>query len=859
MTANIQQSFVPIETIESDLLSLRTAHRPAYRAIMEVSGLNYQLKSEEQQTALALVFQQILGGLKHSLQILLRAEPFQQEAYLRRFGESLPPEGTVVLGADLDAEERWRRLNSTYAHFFREQLGRERTLLERHFYLIVPADPVLTSEERLGVLLRGQRKQAQIQAYAQARQQLDLRCSELSRQLSSLGLLCRRLRNPELVHLLHRSLSQQQALSHPLHPEWIEAVGHLHQPLKKPPYSFEDALLSHQPSHTEWRLTPQWATLLAPSGIRLTPDALVLDEAEWVRTISVRQLPRFVQPGWLRPLVTLDEPLDLSLFYQPCPTSTIIHDLRRKQLEIDSSLKVAQTQGRSTNAEQEMASRDIGRLLESLAEGDTLLDLSLHVLVRGQSQSDLSDRAERVQAVLYNMLLHAQSALFEQDRGYRSCLPYALNELPECRIRLDSASASTSLPFLVPTSMMESERGILEGVTPSGDLVFLDWWSPQQRNANRLIVAPSGSGKSFKAKLDLIRTAQHYAAAGIQGQQIVIDPESEFVRSGIKALGGQWIRFAAGSTHQINPFDLPTPHGHDPHTDVLTETIRNAQALFDILLADRTSEGPGTLKSEEKGLLDRVLYAAYREKGITADRQTHTLPPPLLRDIHSLLQENRCGKDPTDLAARLERFVSGSLAGLFRGSTNVALDGPVIIMDTSDLDPELRPITLFLLANYIWTISFGSRIPRHLFIDELLSLYQYPEGRRFLETLFQRARKHYLGVTGMTQHLSILRESTIVSNCGSIALMGQEAASLDLLTEIFHLSPPERQHLLTFGKGDALLLTQEKRVCVHFACSDLEYRYATSHPADMARYEAEEQRGETSDETQQIAPVLPRK
>jgi type IV secretory pathway VirB4 component len=555
----------------------------------------------------------------------------------------------------------------------------------------------------------------------------------------------------------------------------------------------------------------------------------------------------------------LDEPLDLSLFYQPCPTSTIINDLRRKQLEIDSSLKVAHTQGRSPNAEQEMASRDIGRLLETLAEGETLLDLSLHVLVRGQGEADLSERAERVQAVLSHMLLHAQSALFEQDRGYRSCLPYAINELPESRMRLDSASASTSLPFLLPTSMMESERGILEGVTPSGDLVFHDPWSPHQRNANRLIVAPSGSGKSFKAKLDLIRTAQHNAAAGIEGQQIVIDPEREFLRPGLQAVGGQWIRFAAGSMHQINPFDLPTPHGHDPHTDVLTETIRNAQALFDILLADRTSEGPGTLKSEEKGLLDRVLYAAYREKGITADRQTHTLPPPLLRDIHRLLRENHCGKDPTDLAARLERFVSGSLAGLFRGPTNVALNGPAIIMDTSDLDPELRPITLFLLANYIWTISFGSRIPRHLFIDELLSLYQYPEGRRFLETLFQRARKHYLGVTGMTQHLSILRESTIVSNCGSIALMGQEAAALDLLTEIFHLSPPERQHLLTFGKGDALLLTQEKRVCVHFACSDLEYRYATSHPADLARYEAEEQRRETSDETQQIAPVLPRR
>ena len=128
-----------------------------------------------------------------------------------------------------------------------------------------------------------------------------------------LGLLCRRVRNPELVHLLHRSLSQQQALHHPLQPEWIEAVGPA-RPSKAPP-SFEEAVRLPSSLVDEWRLTPQWAPLLAPAGIRLTPNALVLDETEWVRTITVRQLPRFVQPGWLRPLMMLDEPLDLSLSY----------------------------------------------------------------------------------------------------------------------------------------------------------------------------------------------------------------------------------------------------------------------------------------------------------------------------------------------------------------------------------------------------------------------------------------------------------------------------------------------------------------------------------------------------------------
>jgi hypothetical protein len=851
MKKSVQRLFVPIETIEQNLLCLHTTRR-SYRAILEVSGLNYLLKGEQEQEALALIFQQILGGLKHPVQVLLRTEPFDQERYLHQFGamSDEPASDPVFLSADLPETIRWQRLNNTYRQFFRN-LATGRTLLERHFYLIIPADPVLSSEERLVRLLRRKRATTREQAMDQAAQQLDLRCGEISRQLAGLGLTCRRLEHHDLVRLIAASLHQHQTLSHPLHPEWIEAVGHIHQPRLKSSVTLRD-VLQQEPGeyapndHTDdepWRLTPQWANLFAPASIRMAPEHLVIEEAEWTQTITVRHLPRFVQMGWLRPLVALDEPMELSIFYQPCPTPLMVDQLRRKQLEIESSLKADTTRGRSPNPTQQVAARDLERMLEALASGDSLLDLSVHILVRGRSQQELTERSERIQAVLYNMLLKAQPVLFEQDRGFRSCLPYAINELADSRIRLDSASASTSLPFLIPTSMLDDgeQRGILEGVTPAGDPIFLDWWSSVQRNANRLIVAPSGSGKSFKAKLDLMRTAQRYAAAGQRAQQIVIDPEREFLRPGLLALGGQWIRFAAGSEHHINPFDLPSPDGEDQKTDVLAETIQNAQALFDIMLADRTSQGPGTLSNQEKGLLDRVLYEAYREKGMTADRRTHTLTPPLLRDAYRILESGACGDDTTGLAARMRRFVSGSLAGLFSGPTNVAMDQSVVVMDSHDLDPELRPVALFLIANFIWTISFGSRIPRQLIVDELLSLYQYPEGKRFLESIFQRARKHYLGVTGMTQHPFILRESTIVSNCGYVALLGQEPSSLDLLTDIFKLSLPERQQLLTFGKGDALLLTHEKRLCVHFACSDLEYRYATSNPVDLARFEAEEQ------------------
>ena len=64
--------------------------------------------------------------------------------------------------------------------------------------------------------------------------------------------------------------------------------------------------------------------------------------------------------------------------------------------------------------------------------------------------------------------------------------------------------------------------------------------------------------------------------------------------------------------------------------------------------------------------------------------------------------------------------------------------------------------------------------------------------------------------------------------------MAQEAASLDKVQEIFHLSDAEVRELRTFGKGEALLLMGEQRFAVRFEASDSEYQIATSDPDDLA-------------------------
>jgi type IV secretory pathway VirB4 component len=419
-----------------------------------------------------------------------------------------------------------------------------------------------------------------------------------------------------------------------------------------------------------------------------------------------------------------------------------------------------------------------------------------------------------------------------------------------------SHEAASTFPFFSHSFIRD---GILEGITMHGnEPIMSDWWHEEQRNANRLFVAPSGAGKSFKAKLDTIRSHLWYGQRHrlsreepLRYQTLIVDVEREYTHV-TRLLDGVCLRIAPGTTHFLNPFDVPR-RGRSAGSaglsvaiaaeawgkeDVLVEKVAQVQALLSIMLTEypsgtiQTEQGPARLSNREKGLLDQALFACYAQKGITRHPDTHHLPPPLLVDLYDILAEQ---EETADLAQRLHRFVHGSLAGLFAGQTNVSLEtAPVVCFDIHDVPTDMRAMVLFLISSIVWNLSFGSVLPRQFIVDELLTIYQYAEGKQFLESLFQRARKHYLSVVGITQYPKLLLDSTIPTNCATTILMAQELASLPLVRDLFQLSEREIELVRGFGKGEALLFSNDHRFAVRFEASEDEYLYCSSDPADRA-------------------------
>ncbi|MEZ4503959.1 MAG: hypothetical protein R3C39_15150 [Dehalococcoidia bacterium] len=193
------QELLPLEEIAGDLLRLRGGD---YRAVLQAGSVNFALKSETEQEAILAGYRRFLNGLAYPLQVLVRVVPTDVEAYLAGLRDARS--GTDTL----------RRLAQDHEAFVR-RMARERTLLDRRFYVVVPAG-MDGAFERNGLSWpwrRGAVHERQRSDLIAARRKLAFRCGEVMQGLGSFGVTARRLDGDELAALWRATLGTVTAVS----------------------------------------------------------------------------------------------------------------------------------------------------------------------------------------------------------------------------------------------------------------------------------------------------------------------------------------------------------------------------------------------------------------------------------------------------------------------------------------------------------------------------------------------------------------------------------------------------------------------------------------------------------------------
>jgi len=559
--------------------------------------------------------------------------------------------------------------------------------------------------------------------------------------------------------------------------------------------------------------------LIAPAAMEVTPSFIKLGD-KFVRTIFVVSYPRYIAVGWFAPIINMSVTLDIAMFFYPVKSDIILKQLRNKVGALEAQILSDREKGAPRDPIRETALRDIEKLRDDLTQGiEHFFTYGLYITFYADTKEQLETISGDMESLFGSRLVFSKKVLYQAEQGFNSTMPLGNDELM-IGFNMNSSPVASSFPFI--SSELTSDDGILYGINRhNNSLILFDRFSLQ--NANTVVFATSGAGKSYTIKLEVLRTMM------LGTDVIVIDPEREYKHL-CDAVGGTYVNISLSSEAKINPFDLPRAVGEQRTSDVIRGAVITIKGLIRLML--------GQLTHQEDSIIDRALLETYAKKDITGDSDLSRVEAPIMQDFQDVLDGMEGG---SDLALRLKKYTQGTFAGLFNNPTNVDMKNQLVVFSVRDLEDELRPMAIYTIVNYIWNVVRSELKKRILIIDEAWWLMQNEDSAKFIYALVKRCRKYYLGVTNITQDVNDFLLSpygqAIVNNSALQLLMRQSSASIDLIQKTFLLTEGEKYLLLECGVGEGIFFAGDKHAAIKVVASYTEDQLITSDPRQLLEIE----------------------
>jgi len=559
--------------------------------------------------------------------------------------------------------------------------------------------------------------------------------------------------------------------------------------------------------------------IIAPSSIEVNSDYLKLGN-RFTKSFFIFSYPRYLSTAWFSPVINLDAPMDISFHIHPIETGQVLKQLRKRVTEVQAEIAEREEKGLIRDPALETAYQDLEALRDRLQTAqERMFKFGLYLTVYGKSLEEIKEVETTLRSILESRLIYIKPALYQQREGFNSSSPYGLDQLM-VHTSMNTGPLSSTFPFV--SFDLSSNEGILYGINRhNNSLILFDRFSLE--NANSVVFAKAGSGKSYAVKLEILRSLM----LGVD--IIVLDPENEY-QSLSEAVGGSFFNMSLSSTNHINPFDLPIPREDEKPADVLRSNIINLVGLLRIML--------GGLTPEEDAIIDRALTETYAAKDITpeTDPKNWKEKVPLMSDFEQVLSSMEGAES---LVRRVRKFTKGTFAQFFNQPTNISMEKPFVVFGIRDMEDELRPMAMFIIMRYIWNKVRSELKKRILVVDEAWWIMQTEDGASFLYGICKRARKYWLGVTTITQDVGDFMKSEygkpIITNSSLQLLMKQSPATIDLVKKIFNLTEEEKYLLLEAEVGEGIFFAGQKHVAIKVVASYTEDQFITTAPEEVLK------------------------
>ncbi|MDP3991830.1 MAG: hypothetical protein Q8P66_02970, partial [Candidatus Colwellbacteria bacterium] len=453
-TAKTQQ-IVAIKDIKNGVVVLKNG---SLRKVVFVEGINFDLKSEEEQQLITSTYQSFLNALDFSVQINLHSRKLNIEDYLKNLEKKRDEEPNELLKVQL----------GEYSEFVKSFVG-ENAIMAKSFFVVVPYDPVsmpgaghakplfgkifgrgkkepvdssepaVTSDGGFDGLTAGKINPVHLE-------QLELRVNQVIDNLRRVGLRAVALNDDELVELYFNYYN----------PATVEKRGEV---------------IGRQGAGGIATLED----IVAPASVEVSPTYLKIGE-KFVKTMFVFSYPRYLSTGWFSPVINLPDLVDVSIFIHPVDTGVAMRNLRKKTAQIESQIMSSQEKGQVRSPLLETALRDVESLRDSLQTAEErLFKVGVYITIYADSEKELKRLETDITNTLDAKLINLKPANYEQIKGFSSTMPVDIDEL-QIHTPLNSSPLSSLFPFI--SLDLTSDTGIMYGVNRHNNtLVIFDRFS----------------------------------------------------------------------------------------------------------------------------------------------------------------------------------------------------------------------------------------------------------------------------------------------------------------------------------------------------------------------------------------------
>jgi hypothetical protein len=587
-------------------------------------------------------------------------------------------------------------------------------------------------------------------------------------------------------------------------------------------------------------------------------DVSILDETETYLNIdgvlhalvSLKELPDATFPGILRELVALDFPLTVNVQVTIPDQTKVLKGYKSRLRKMQAAQRDSHGGFRS-NVEAQVAESQLFQVQqEIIASSVKTARLSLVIGTRTSNPAVTTAELEEAERTINNrrqQLLYAVARMngakavtetLAKRRLYFGSLP-AMGEEDLREQDLLSSNAADLLPVESPwQGTPRSPLFLLE--TPYRQLIPFSLFDPSLSDANVLIMAKSGGGKTLMVQQLLLMASR-------ANPLVSIIERGDSYRPLIELMGGQMITMSLDSKQTINPWDLPSGE-REPGKD---------QVAF---LKNLTRHMLGEGGTEDTELLDNLITEAiFRTYKRAAIRPSN--PIPTFSDLRDELsqwrdeEKNQRVMQEAQLAAIKLRSWTGEkgvYSKLFDRPTTISLESPWLFFNIEKLsdDPRLETAMSLLIAHATVERASGKAGRRSITVlDECWALLRSPVLAPVVVQLYRTARKRNGGIWGISQTAEdfvgsaadpIAHGAGILKNC-TTKIIGQQPGDTTALREHLHLNDTAINQIKHFSaptKGrssDALLVIGEKAETTHtirIAPTAVDYWVMTTYPRE---------------------------